>query len=60
MTPYSLHFMAQMIRHQRAIVTSAEKWIISPEFSREEALAAAQYFRKVLDAYERSLAEYRD
>lgn len=53
--PPTIHFMAQMIRHQRAIATSAEKWIQSPAFSQQEALDAVGYFRKVLDAYERSL-----
>ena len=59
-TPYSLHLMAQLIRHQRGIVTSLEKWINSPGFSKDEALEATRYVRRVLDAYERSLASYTD
>jgi hypothetical protein len=37
------------------MATAAEKWIVSGSFSQQEALAAVGYFRKVLDAYERSL-----
>jgi len=55
MTPYTMHFLGQFIRHQKAMVTSGEKWIASPSFSVEEAREALAYIRKVLDAYERSL-----
>jgi hypothetical protein len=54
-TPYTVHLVAQFIRHQRAMATSMEKWIASPGFCREDARDAVGYFRKVLDAYERSL-----
>lgn len=54
-TPDTVHFIAQMIRHQRGIATCAEKWINSPTFSKDEAITAMAYFRKILDAYERSL-----
>jgi hypothetical protein len=55
MTPYTVHLVAQFIRHNRAMATSVEKWIASPGFCREDAREAVGYFRKVLDAYERSL-----
>lgn len=55
MTPFTVHLVAQVIRHQRALATSLEKWIDSPGFCREDAREAVGYLRKVLDAYERSL-----
>lgn len=55
MSPYTLHYMATLIRHNRGIATATEKWIQSPGFSKEEALAAVAFGRKILDAYERSI-----
>lgn len=55
MTPYTVHLIAQFIRHQRALATSVEKWIESPGFSKSDAREAVSRFRRVLDAYERSL-----
>ena len=56
MTPYTVHLAAQVIRHHRALATSLEKWIASPGFTRSDAREAVAILRKVLDAYERSLA----
>lgn len=56
MSPDTVHFLAQAIRHQRALLTSAEKWINSPTFSRVEAAEAALYLRRVVNAFERSLS----
>jgi hypothetical protein len=55
MTPYTVHYIAQRIRHERGLLAAEEKWIQSPTFSVEEALKAIAYRRKILDAYERSL-----
>lgn len=55
MTPFTVHLVAQFIRHQRAMATSLDKWVLSPGFSQSEAREAIGYFRKVLEAYERSL-----
>lgn len=55
MTADTVHFFAQVIRHLRALATSAEKWIKSPSFSREQALTAVFMFRGVLDSYEAQL-----
>lgn len=55
MSPHTVHFLAQLIRHQRALATSMDKWINSPGFSRTEALEMVKVIRKVLDAYELSL-----
>lgn len=56
MTPSSVHLLAQIIRHQRAMATSIEKWIKSDGFSREEALTLVFTFRGVLDSYEAQLS----
>lgn len=56
MTPDTVHLFAQVIRHQRALATSLEKWIKSPTFSREQALEAVFVFRGVLDSYEAQLS----
>jgi hypothetical protein len=49
--------MAQVIRHQRALATSIEKWVRSPTFSRQQAEAAIFMFRGVLDSYEAQLSQ---
>jgi hypothetical protein len=54
-TPDAVHFAAQVIRHQRALATSVEKWVRSATFSREEALKMVAVFRGVLDSYEAQL-----
>lgn len=56
MSPDTVHFLAQLIRHQRALATSVEKWVKSPTFNREEAQAAVFMFRGVLDSYEAQLS----
>ena len=56
LSPYSVHLLAQIIRHQRAMATSIEKWIKSDGFSREEALTLVFTFRGVLDSYEAQLS----
>lgn len=57
MTPDTVHMLAQMIRHQRALATSLEKWVKSATFNREEALQAIWMFRGVLDSYEAQLSQ---
>lgn len=56
MTADTVHFLAQLIRHQRALATSIEKWVKSPTFSRDEAQAAVFMLRGVLDSYEAQLS----
>jgi hypothetical protein len=55
MEPETVHLIAQMLRHQRAALTSLERWTRSTAFGREEALEIMAYGRRVLDAYERAL-----
>jgi hypothetical protein len=55
-TADTVHLFAQLIRHQRALATSLEKWIKSPTFSKDEALSAVFVFRGVLDSYEAQLS----
>jgi hypothetical protein len=57
LTPDTVHMMAQVIRHQRALATSIEKWVRSPTFSRQQAEAAIFMFRGVLDSYEAQLSQ---
>ena len=53
MTPDTVHLGAQIIRHQRALATSLEKWA---EKQRDPAMRELKeligMFRKVLDSYE--------
>jgi hypothetical protein len=56
-TPETVHFIAQVIRHQRGLATAAERWVKSAEFSRDEALDAIYTFRRVLDSYEAQLSQ---
>ena len=57
MTPETVHFIAQVIRHQRGLATAAERWVKSADFSRDEALDAIYTFRRVLDSYEAQLSQ---
>jgi hypothetical protein len=59
MTPDTVHFMAQFIRHQRGLVTSLEQWMKSGTFSMEEASSVIQALRGVLDSYESQLSRVR-
>ena len=55
MTPFACHFVATSLRHQKGMLAAAEKYVNSPGFSQEDALVVIGYWRKILDAYERSL-----
>lgn len=55
MTPEALHFAASTIRNMRAQITAFEKLVNAPDFSKDDALEAMRYLRKVCDAYERTL-----
>lgn len=55
MTPDTVHFWAQVIRHQRALATSFEKWIDKqqdPQVAMRELKELIPMFRSVLDSYE--------
>jgi len=55
MTPDTVHLGAQVIRHQRALATSFEKWIgkqQDPDVAMRELKELIQMFRSVLDSYE--------
>jgi hypothetical protein len=56
-TPETVHFIAQVIRHQRGLATAAERWVRSDQFSRDEALDAIYTFRRVLNSYEAQLSQ---
>ncbi len=55
MTPDTVHYLAQVIRHQRGMVTAMEKWASSQSFSPQEVAEASRFVRRVLNAFERSL-----
>jgi hypothetical protein len=55
LTPETVHFLAQFIRHQRALMTSLERWAKSPGFTQQEILAATWMIRGVLERYEKDL-----
>jgi hypothetical protein len=55
MTPDTVHFWAQVIRHQRALATSFEKWVEKqqdPVVAQREMRELILMFRSVLDSYE--------
>jgi len=55
MTPDTVHFWAQVIRHQRALATSFEKWVDKqqdPQVAMRELKELIPMFRSVLDSYE--------
>jgi hypothetical protein len=59
-TPDTVHLLAQIIRHQRALVTSFEGWVRKQPRSdtcRElvQLIAAARF---VIDGYEKQLSQY--
>ncbi len=58
MTPDTVSLAAQVIRHQRALATSFEKWVQKQQPSQTtcELTALIQAFRSVLDSYEWQLA----
>lgn len=58
--PETVHVMASGLRLGRGLITAAERWVRSESFSRDEALVALKYWRRVLDAYERSLGSSVD
>lgn len=57
MKPETVHFIAQLIRQQRALMSAAERFIESPDFSQDEALNAILILRGVLDNYEIQLSK---
>ena len=60
MTPDSIHLLAQVIRHHRALVTSFEKWVRTQPRSEtcRELTQMIAVARGVLDGYERQLSQY--
>ena len=55
MTPDTVHLAANVIRHQRALATSFEKWVNKqqdPEIALREMREMISMFRSVLDSYE--------
>lgn len=56
MTPETVHCAAQLIRHNRAMLTSLEKWARSPSFSRKEVLELITMFRGFWADYEARLS----
>lgn len=60
MTPDTIHLLAQMIRHHRALVTSFEKWVRTQPRSEtcRELVQVLAVVRGVLDGYEQQLSRY--
>lgn len=58
MSPDTVHLIAQLIRHQRALMTSIEKWVGKQEPCRtnRELLAVTGMQRQVLDSFEWQLS----
>ena len=57
MTPDTVHLAAQVIRHQRALATSLEKWVQkqAPSETTRELGQLIEMFRGVLKSYESQL-----
>jgi len=57
MRPQTVHFLAQLVRHSRGLVTTTEKWVAQtpPEAFAEEATAVVVQLRTALTSLERSL-----
>lgn len=60
MTPDTIHLLAQLIRHHRALVTSFEKWVRTQPRSEtcRELVQMIAVARGVLDGYEAQLSQY--
>ena len=60
MTPDTIHLLAQVIRHNRAMVTSFEKWVRTQPRSEtcRELVQVIAVARGVLDGYEKQLSQY--
>lgn len=58
MTPDTVHLIAQLIRHQRGMMTAIEKWISKQEPCRTnlELSCVTGLLREVLDSYESELS----
>ncbi len=59
MTPDTVHLLAQVIRHQRALATSFEKWVRTQPRSEtcRELVQMIAAVRGVLDQYEQQLSK---
>jgi hypothetical protein len=57
MTPDTVHFLAQLIRHQRGILTAFEKWAKTPSFGRDDVLDVVYTYRRLIDSYEAQLSK---
>lgn len=57
-TPDTVHLIAQLIRHQRGMMTAIEKWIAKQEPCRTnlELSCVTGIMREVLDDYEAQLS----
>lgn len=58
MTPDTVHLIAQLIRHQRGMMTAIEKWVAKQEPCRTnlEVSCVTGLMRDVLDSYESELS----
>lgn len=58
MSPDTVHLIAQLIRHQRGMMTAIDKWITKQEPCRTnlELSAVTGIMRDVLDSYEAQLS----
>lgn len=59
MTPDTVHLLANLIRHQRAMMTSIEKWVgkQTPSPTNLELSSVTSLMRQVLDTYEWQLSQ---
>lgn len=62
MTPDTIHFVAQMIRHSRAMATSTEKWVRSqpPAPFCREMLQVLAVVRGVLENVEQQVSQFEE
>lgn len=58
-TPDTVHLAAQVIRHQRGIMTAIEKWIAKqpPSPANLELFSVTLLQRQILDAFESRLSQ---
>jgi hypothetical protein len=60
MTPDTIHFVAQMVRHNRAMATSFEKWVRKqpPSPACREMLQVLAVYRGVMTNVEEQLVKF--
>lgn len=60
MTPDTIHFVAQMVRHNRAMATSFEKWVRKqpPSQACREMIQVLAVYRGVMTDVENTISKF--